>query len=535
MSQEKINKIKEALKSKTLPPNTRKSLESSLKKLVGDKYGLDKDGKVKKPTPIKNFKPDASFTFSGMSEDVKILKEFPNGMFEIQKLSGDKLNVQKTYIRKFDKDRKRPKVSSQNYFKSVDLKHPTTGKKIELIMFQHMSSIDGKPYYDIFLDDKMIENGLSLKTANEQMDKQVNLYNVKEKKGLSKKDLEFNEMHDNNTFNDSYVIVKTWNGDGYSDANKIIKFLDKGQSSFSIKELLEDQFSKIKNDNPEDKTGAKFDQIVQKKSKDNRTTQIILNYSFYNDEDEASYQGIKLHTKTTASTRGVDFNKSYALAFFTNNNEVILLSKKEYDNYIKGIKLEIGDDLEDFENGKGRHFFDYDSISETSIFKEQGYEESDIQFEIINDDPVAYMSAWEKLEYNEAKGKDKVKPKKTIKKKEPKAKTEKTDDQISDFLKDCKKALSSADYKVSKIKSKSGSTKTVKRKVRNDNAILNSKMKSVSKTILKDIKEKDEPERYKQAKDIVEIISEITKKLDKLVLNKSISELATIKKFFEKF
>ena len=126
------------------------------------------------------------------------------------------------------------------------------------------------------------------------------------------------------------------------------------------------------------------------------------------------------------------------------------------------------------------------------------------------------------------------KTKKKVSKKKPKAKTEKTDAEISDFLKDCKKALNSANFKVSKIKTKSG-TKTVKRKDRSDNSILNSKMKSVSKTILKDINPKDEPERFKQAEEILEIISEITKKLDKLVLSKSISELATIKKFFEKF
>ena len=478
MSQEKINKIKEALKSKTLPPNTRKSLESSLKKLVGDS-GKPKDENIfqtgseaSKEYKDKNKQVTVYdvMTKTGL-KNKELRKEYRKVVDEVNKNSDYTFEQKKSVI---------SSVMTMDK-KGIDTSF-AKGDKIAQIDEILSSTDDSKKYRKLSDIRKKLSNKIRLND-----DEVKYLDDIFKYFGIDTKAIKEN----NSKEDENYVIVQTWNGEGYSDQNEIVSEVQNKSKDYFKNYFLEQSLN-IANDFNVDETEV-----------DLEIKDFSLSYTIGDEEEEliqdyGSLQAIKLK------------DNSYAVLILTSINEVEILTKTEYDKFIKDL-ISIGTNLEDYENGKGRHFFDTEILSELST---NPYEESDIQLEILD---------------------NKTKVKKTVKKKEPKAKTEKTDDQISDFLKDCKKALSSADYKVSKIKTKSGSTKTVKRKVRNDNAILNSKMKSVAKTILKDIKETDEPERYKQAKDIVEIISEITKKLDKLVLNKSISELATIKKFFEKF
>lgn len=445
MSQANIDKIKKALKSKTLPANTRKSLLKSLKKLEKEVNGVMIDY-FEPQEPKKEKKSKDENIFQTGSEASKEYKD---------------KNKQLTVFDVMTKTGLKNKELVKEYRKVIN----EVNKNSDYTFAQKKSVVSSV----MTMDKKDYSKGVSKVKA----------------KTIEPKDKGIKEPA---KANDYHVIVKTWNGEGYSEDNFIESF-EKNKSNSYFANYFMEQSLLI----PDEYNVDDYDVDLE-------VTDKALNFTI-EDEDSGSIQALKLKIN------------HHAVLILTSINEVKLLTATDYLKFIK-LLTKHGVDIEENENGDGRHFFDIDELSK---LPNNPYEESDIQLEVLNPK--------EPFEF--------TKPKQTVKKKQPKAKTEKTDGEISDFLKECKEALNSANFKVSKIKTKNG-TKTVK-KSRSDNSILNSKMKSVAKTILKDIKPKDEPERYNQAQEIIDIITEITKKLDKLVLTKSISELATIKKFFEKF
>lgn len=152
-----------------------------------------------------------------------------------------------------------------------------------------------------------------------------------------------------------YIFVQTWNGEGYSDDNKIIK---RGKYS---KDELSDYAKKL---------ALIFTPDTELEKLDN-------GWGF---EDEDDYGTIQFFEIT-------DKKKQFGIVIFTNVNEVKVLSERSFQGEraaVAELYLESGDySAEDSENGKGRNFFSQEDIDYNhSVGGDES--ESDYQFEIIN-------------------------------------------------------------------------------------------------------------------------------------------------------
>jgi len=154
------------------------------------------------------------------------------------------------------------------------------------------------------------------------------------------------------TNQDTYLIVETWNGEGYSEENLISetkKFSNDKEAKNYTKGLIEKNQS--------------FDEIDPYSN----------GWGWLSGEDNGSYQYFKLKPS------------DYGVVILTNINEVKVLNKKEYEQLLKltqtnFISHNVEDMvLEDAENGTNRYFFGSEDVNYQKFFGE----ESDAQFEKI--------------------------------------------------------------------------------------------------------------------------------------------------------
>jgi hypothetical protein len=157
-----------------------------------------------------------------------------------------------------------------------------------------------------------------------------------------------------------YLIVETWNGEGYSEDNMITEiksFSSDKEASEYTKSLIEKNQS--------------FDEI---ESYDN-------GWGWDSRDDNGSYQYFKLTPD------------DYGIIIFTNVNEVKVLNYKDYIDAFQIADRNYGANdflLEDAENGKDRYFFSSEDLNYTQLAGDTA--ESDYQFEIIKN-PLAKKKA----------------------------------------------------------------------------------------------------------------------------------------------
>ena len=152
-----------------------------------------------------------------------------------------------------------------------------------------------------------------------------------------------------------YIFVQTWNGEGYSDDNKIIY-----RGKFSKDDLF-DQAQKIAENSFGQGTG---------------TEKLDNGWGFEDDEDYGTIQYFEI----------TDKKKQFGIVSFTNVNEVKVLPERKFKSEraeVAELYLDSGEfSAEDSENGKGRNFFTQEDIDyKYNVAGDDS--ESDYQFEII--------------------------------------------------------------------------------------------------------------------------------------------------------
>ena len=597
MSADKISKIEKALKSKTLPENTRKSLEKSLKKLKGSETAK-KVNEFKKKKVVKKVKKDENVSFGGemnhyalvetwngegYSENNLILEQHEyrtkQRMVDIleEKILNipDNLGVSQDEIDiEFDKEKLVVYYNEQESDDSGSLQAIKLKESDYAVLF--LTSINEVKTLSKSEYDSLIKDFENIAYNNLNLSDKADLEEYENGEGRHFFDTEFLEYFKNNPYEESDIQLEVLKPKGVP--NKLRKDLI---SEFKKGEFYKDktipdvvyEFVKVKDDknllfnsylnvsknNPsfekskiqitKSKSYAKeyfkpFDIEAQKYFMQNFTSergeQTFITRATDKKEFKKAFNTFmgatdKLIGEPKVAEKEVYKDEILVGAKVLRRNKTDQFDTKDY-YIIPALNINAPEDaMGDFE----KKYFEKGKVFDITDKLELG-ETDGVEFEEWEDKKTGEVwsipierEGEEITRYTEdAQLIKKSKPK--VSKKKPKAQTSKTDSELTEYLKDCKKALNSANFKVSKIKTKSG-TKTVKRKVRSDNAILNTKMKSVSKTILKDIDEKKSPEIYKQAQEIISILSEITKKIDKLVSSKKVNELETIKKFFDKF